>query len=294
MAVILSLMEKIRPSSFGIFEKCPIISLSKPAIPVSHSICLLLFCKEFVLKLNIFHLGSYSKVNWIEIHMKEVHYGTTDVFVNGQPSVLMTEIAYGSLENPKLTFTGTVKLRAGINRISLLSFSMGLANVGVHYETYNTGILGPVTLKGLNEGTRDLTNQKWSYKKSNCAQTSKIVVYYIDLGFVMELESHDLEEFKFMIDVNVIGTFHLIKAALPGMKGRKERGPGSIAIISSQAGQIFETAHKPLEELEILFGLKFSSGLEETLRYENHPLDMVASLFSHAVITETYPHSHML
>ncbi|KAK1356081.1 3-ketodihydrosphingosine reductase [Heracleum sosnowskyi] len=55
----------------------------------------------------------------------------------------------------------------------------------------------------------------------------------------MELESHDLEEFKFMIDVNVIGTFHLIKAALPGMKVRKERGPGSIAIISSQAGQEF-------------------------------------------------------
>lgn len=54
-----------------------------------------------------------------------------------------------------------------------------------------------------------------------------------------ELESHDLEEFKFMIDVNVIGTFHLIKAALPGMKGRKERGPGSIAIISSQAGQVY-------------------------------------------------------
>ncbi|KAK1360371.1 hypothetical protein POM88_044845 [Heracleum sosnowskyi] len=38
---------------------------------------------------------------------------------------------------------------------------MGLANVGVHYETYNTWILGPVTLKGLNEGTRDLTKQKW-------------------------------------------------------------------------------------------------------------------------------------
>ncbi|KAL1806560.1 hypothetical protein DCAR_0832375 [Daucus carota subsp. sativus] len=53
-----------------------------------------------------------------------------------------------------------------------------------------------------------------------------------------ELETHDLEEFKFMIDVNVIGTFHLIKAALPGMKGRKDRGPGSIAIISSQAGQV--------------------------------------------------------
>ncbi|KAI7980050.1 hypothetical protein LOK49_Contig207G00003 [Camellia lanceoleosa] len=37
-------------------------------------------------------------------------------------------------------------------------------NVGVHYDTWNTGVLGPITLKGLNEGTRDLTKQQWSYK----------------------------------------------------------------------------------------------------------------------------------
>ena len=37
-------------------------------------------------------------------------------------------------------------------------------NVGLHFETWNAGVLGPVTLKGLNEGTRDLTKQKWSYK----------------------------------------------------------------------------------------------------------------------------------
>ncbi|WMV08410.1 hypothetical protein MTR67_001795 [Solanum verrucosum] len=52
-----------------------------------------------------------------------------------------------------------------------------------------------------------------------------------------ELETQDIEEIKFMIDVNLTGTFHLIKAALPGMKNRADRGPGSIAIISSQAGQ---------------------------------------------------------
>jgi len=34
----------------------------------------------------------------------------------------------------------------------------------VHFETWNAGVLGPVTLKGLNEGTRDLSRQKWSYK----------------------------------------------------------------------------------------------------------------------------------
>ncbi|KAG5554751.1 hypothetical protein RHGRI_012341 [Rhododendron griersonianum] len=42
-----------------------------------------------------------------------------------------------------------------------------------------------------------------------------------------ELEKQEMEEVKFMIDVNLIGTFHLVKAALDGMKkNRRERGPG--------------------------------------------------------------------
>ncbi|KAL6974535.1 hypothetical protein U1Q18_028720 [Sarracenia purpurea var. burkii] len=76
----------------------------------------------------------------------------------------MAGTVYGTLENPKLSFSNNVKLRAGINKISLLSVAVGLPNVGPHFETWNTGVHGPVTLKGLNEGTRDLTKQKWSYK----------------------------------------------------------------------------------------------------------------------------------
>ncbi|OMO67301.1 hypothetical protein CCACVL1_20626 [Corchorus capsularis] len=82
------------------------------------------------------------------------------VFVNGQ----LSGTVYGGMDNPKLTFSNNIKLRAGINKISLLSISVGLPNVGVHFETWNAGVLGPVTLKGLNEGTRDLSKQKWSYK----------------------------------------------------------------------------------------------------------------------------------
>nr|GMD86287.1 beta-galactosidase-like [Ipomoea batatas] len=37
-------------------------------------------------------------------------------------------------------------------------------NVGTHYEQWNYGIHAPVTLSGLNEGTRDLSKQKWSYR----------------------------------------------------------------------------------------------------------------------------------
>ncbi|GER35991.1 beta-galactosidase, partial [Striga asiatica] len=82
------------------------------------------------------------------------------VFINGQ----LSGTVYGSLERTKLTFNGNVNLRAGANKISLLSVSVGLPNVGLHYETWNTGVLGPITLNGLNEGKRDLTKQSWSYK----------------------------------------------------------------------------------------------------------------------------------
>nr|KYP59311.1 Beta-galactosidase [Cajanus cajan] len=82
------------------------------------------------------------------------------VFINGQ----LSGTVYGGLGNPKLTFSDSVNLRVGNNKISLLSVAVGLPNVGLHFETWNAGVLGPITLKGLNEGTRDLSQQKWSYK----------------------------------------------------------------------------------------------------------------------------------
>ncbi|KAK4483659.1 hypothetical protein RD792_010860 [Penstemon davidsonii] len=82
------------------------------------------------------------------------------VFINGQ----LSGTVYGSLENTRLTFNGYVNLKAGVNNIALLSSAVGLANIGVHFEKWNTGVLGPITLNGLNEGTRDLTKQTWSYK----------------------------------------------------------------------------------------------------------------------------------
>lgn len=79
-----------------------------------------------------------------------------------------------------------------------------------------------------------------------------------------ELVDQELEEIKFMIDVNLNGTFHLIKAALPGMKKtRGERGPGSIAIMSSQAGQVGIYGYTAYSASK--FGLK---GLAESLQQE--------------------------
>ncbi|KAK1290465.1 hypothetical protein QJS10_CPB18g00794 [Acorus calamus] len=81
------------------------------------------------------------------------------VFINGQ----LSGSVYGSLEGPKLTYSGSAKLWAGSNKISILSVAVGLPNVGEHFETWNAGVLGPVVLNGLNEGKRDLTWQKWTY-----------------------------------------------------------------------------------------------------------------------------------
>ncbi|KAM3221907.1 hypothetical protein P3L10_021177 [Capsicum annuum] len=71
------------------------------------------------------------------------------------------------LDNPMLTYSGNVKLRAGINKFLcsvLLLVSHPIQNVGLHFETWNAGVLGRITLSGLNEGTRDLTKQRWANK----------------------------------------------------------------------------------------------------------------------------------
>lgn len=49
----------------------------------------------------------------------------------------------------------------------LIMFCFVWQNIGPHFEMWNAGVLGPVTLSGLNEGRRDLSWQKWSYKVSS-------------------------------------------------------------------------------------------------------------------------------
>lgn len=76
-----------------------------------------------------------------------------------------------------------------------------------------------------------------------------------------EIESQPLDEIKFMLDVNVMGTFNLIKAALPALKkDRSSRGPASIAIMSSQAGQVCMFCDSKLDDFCIIFLFSILSG----------------------------------
>ncbi|PHT58116.1 hypothetical protein CQW23_00479 [Capsicum baccatum] len=53
-------------------------------------------------------------------------------------------------------FNAALKLPAHFTFGAVVAFY----NVGVHYDTWNSGVLGPVTLSGLNVGSRDLAKKK--------------------------------------------------------------------------------------------------------------------------------------
>ncbi|CAH2035744.1 unnamed protein product [Thlaspi arvense] len=72
--------------------------------------------------------------------------------------------AFGTRESRRFSFSSPVNLRGGANRIALLSIAVGLPNVGPHFETWATGIVGSVAVHGLDEGNKDLSRQKWTYQ----------------------------------------------------------------------------------------------------------------------------------
>ncbi|KAF8015687.1 hypothetical protein BT93_H1262 [Corymbia citriodora subsp. variegata] len=88
-----------------------------------------------------------------------------------------------------------------------------------------------------------------------------------------ELAKQGLDEVRFVIDVNLIGGFNMIKAFLPAMKARTDRRPASIALVSSQAGQVGIYGYTAYSASK--FGLR---GLAEALQQEVIADDIHVSL----------------
>ncbi|XVF26955.1 hypothetical protein REPUB_Repub14bG0064900 [Reevesia pubescens] len=79
-----------------------------------------------------------------------------------------------------------------------------------------------------------------------------------------ELEKQDLDVVKYIVDVNLIGSFNVIRAALPQMKkDRKHKGPASISLMVSQAAQVGLYGYTAYSASN--FGLR---GLAESLQQE--------------------------
>ncbi|KAK1439879.1 hypothetical protein QVD17_05703 [Tagetes erecta] len=93
------------------------------------------------------------------------------VFINGQ----LAGSAFGNEDSRKVTFTGNANLRAGMNKIQLLSVAVGLQNNGPRFEQWKTGVFGPVVLHGVGRGSRDISHQKWSYQVGLKGESRNIV-----------------------------------------------------------------------------------------------------------------------
>ncbi|XP_057529254.1 beta-galactosidase 3-like [Amaranthus tricolor] len=92
------------------------------------------------------------------------------VFVNGQ----LIGSGFGGRKSRRFTFSQKVNLQQGTNKIALLSISVGLQNVGGHFESWNTGILGPVVLHGLDQGKLDLSWERWTYQIGLMGETMNL------------------------------------------------------------------------------------------------------------------------
>ncbi|KAI4345585.1 hypothetical protein L6164_012692 [Bauhinia variegata] len=78
-----------------------------------------------------------------------------------------------------------------------------------------------------------------------------------------ELDKQEVSEVKLMVEVNLMGSFNVIKAALPAMKKRKDRRPASITLMSSMVGQVGVYGYAAYCSTK--FGLR---GLAEALQQE--------------------------
>ncbi|KAM7257616.1 hypothetical protein ACFE04_013357 [Oxalis oulophora] len=147
--------------------------------------------------------------------------------------------------------------RAGASKISILARSKSKLDDAKHAIKLSTGIDAAVFAADVRD---------YEAVKAAIDEAGPIDVLVVNQGvFVAQkLEEQDLEEVKFMIDVNLMGSFNVISAALPLMKeSRKERGPASIALMSSQAGQVGIYGYTAYSASK--FGLR---GLAEALQQE--------------------------
>ncbi|BAT79934.1 hypothetical protein VIGAN_02287700 [Vigna angularis var. angularis] len=84
-------------------------------------------------------------------------------FVNGEH--IGSHWATYGIHNDK--FESKIKFKHGINTISLLSVTVGLQNYGPYFDTWHSGLVGPIELVSVKDDemiTKDLSSHKWLYK----------------------------------------------------------------------------------------------------------------------------------
>ncbi|KAM0966311.1 hypothetical protein ACFX2C_022085 [Malus domestica] len=151
-------------------------------------------------------------------------------------------------------------------RVSILARSIDKLEEAKNYIQLSTGI--DVSIFAADVRDYDAVSKA-------AEEAGPVDVLIVNQGVFVpeELEKQGLDEVKFMVDVNLIGSFNMIKAALPEMKKGEDRGPRSIALMSSQAGQVGIYGYTAYSASK--FGLR---GLAEALQQEVISHDIHVSL----------------
>ncbi|KAK9672424.1 hypothetical protein RND81_12G099700 [Saponaria officinalis] len=98
-------------------------------------------------------------------------------------NILYTGTQYGSSGNFKFTFEKPILLVKGLNKIALLSVTVGFANYGAFFDLQPAGVTGPVQLIANVNGvitTKDLSNQQWNYMVGLVGEQKKYYTGSVD------------------------------------------------------------------------------------------------------------------
>lgn len=94
------------------------------------------------------------------LHVESLGHGL-HAFINGK----LAASKFGVSGNHKISADIPVMLQTGRNTIDLLSLTVGLQNYGAFFDTWGTGVTGPVLLKSSGKGQSvDLSSQLWTYQ----------------------------------------------------------------------------------------------------------------------------------
>lgn len=93
-----------------------------------------------------------------------------------------------------------------------------LKNNGPHFETWSTGVLGPVVLHGLDEGKMDLSWQKWSYQVNEFVYDALFIRRRFLLNKLVIFQVGLKGEAMNLVSPNVISNIDWMKGSLFAQK----------------------------------------------------------------------------
>ncbi|XP_076949984.1 3-dehydrosphinganine reductase TSC10A-like [Bidens hawaiensis] len=151
-------------------------------------------------------------------------------------------------------------------RVTILARNLKILEEAKNYIRVSTGI-------DVNIVSADVCDFEAVKEAVESAGPIDVLICNHGIFASQEVDNHDIKDIKGIIDVNLIGTFNLVKAALPAMKNRSDRKPVSIVFMSSQAGQVGIYGYTAYSASK--FGLR---GLAEALQQEVIAHDIHVSL----------------